>query len=259
MPKDNSCARCRVTRGDDEGECRENGGKETERIRALSDKIFAKLSECTLVHEIGNISAPVVAVEGTWDEMEKKELYRLAHPVSRYAPSRLIPLYTPRKPVSPQPLSVPQRERYHQVSSSSFTSEKSERFGAGVHELCVKWGRGWEDGIALAKNRWAESYETSGGDGGTRGELGERGNTENGAPNPELFQISSYKAFLQGTGHISGCTEANATKNIPFERSRRVEHESQFARGMGEWRSRYCVDSVGDEADGGETPRTIYS
>ncbi|KAI6017258.1 hypothetical protein PISMIDRAFT_679583 [Pisolithus microcarpus 441] len=83
-------------------------------------------------------------------------------------------------------------------------------------------------------NRWAKSHETSEGSRGMRRELGERGNMENGAPSPEISQFSSYKTFLQGTGHISRCAKANATKNTSCERSRRVELESKFARGMGE-------------------------
>ncbi|KAI6020116.1 hypothetical protein PISMIDRAFT_675225, partial [Pisolithus microcarpus 441] len=45
-----------------EGECREDVGKETEWVCTLGDKIFAKLPECTLVHEIGDISTSVVPV-----------------------------------------------------------------------------------------------------------------------------------------------------------------------------------------------------
>ncbi|KIK10415.1 hypothetical protein PISMIDRAFT_691037, partial [Pisolithus microcarpus 441] len=48
----------------------------------------------------------------------KEESYRLARPVPRYPPSRLVPLGTPRKPISPQPLSVPQRKRYHRVDTN---------------------------------------------------------------------------------------------------------------------------------------------
>ncbi|KIK12084.1 hypothetical protein PISMIDRAFT_689819 [Pisolithus microcarpus 441] len=44
---------------------------------------------------------------------------------------------------------------------------------------------------------------------------------------------------------IFGCAGPNATENIPFERSRRVELESRFARGTGEWWSRYCVTKAG--------------
>ncbi|KIK19509.1 hypothetical protein PISMIDRAFT_682965 [Pisolithus microcarpus 441] len=62
MPKDNGCAKRHETRGTSEGECREDVEKEAEQIRALGDEIFVKLSECALVHEIGNISTSVVSV-----------------------------------------------------------------------------------------------------------------------------------------------------------------------------------------------------
>ncbi|KAI6016597.1 hypothetical protein PISMIDRAFT_675480, partial [Pisolithus microcarpus 441] len=44
---------------------------------------------------------------------------------------------------------------------------------------------------------------------------------------------------------IFGCAEATATKRIPLERSRRVDPESRFARGMGERWSRYRVTKAG--------------
>ncbi|KIK12713.1 hypothetical protein PISMIDRAFT_689267 [Pisolithus microcarpus 441] len=62
MLKDNGCAKRHETRGTSEGECKEDVGKETEWIRALGNKIFAKLSECALVHEIEDISTSVVPV-----------------------------------------------------------------------------------------------------------------------------------------------------------------------------------------------------
>ncbi|KAI6011857.1 hypothetical protein PISMIDRAFT_682419, partial [Pisolithus microcarpus 441] len=90
-------------------------------------------------------------------------------------------------------------------------------------------------------NRWAKSHETSEGGRGMRRELGERRNMENGAPSPEILQISSYSVFLQRMGDIFGCAGANATKITSFERSHRVERESQFARGTSEWWLRYRV------------------
>ncbi|KAI6024874.1 hypothetical protein BKA83DRAFT_4124705 [Pisolithus microcarpus] len=129
------------------------------------------------------------------------------------------------------------KESGKKISSSRSTSVKSERFGAEGHELCVKPGRGWENGVALVKNCWAKSHETSEGGRGMRRELGERGNTENGAPSPEISQFSSYKTFLQGMADIFGCAEATATKRIPLERSRRVDPESRFARGMAGWQA----------------------
>ncbi|KAI6094597.1 hypothetical protein EDD16DRAFT_1529036 [Pisolithus croceorrhizus] len=122
-----------------------------------------------------------------------------------------------------------------------------------------------EDGVALVRNRWAEFYEASGCRRGARGELVERGNGGSGAPNPEIFQISSHSAFLQRMGDISGCAEAMTTKNIPLVRSWQVEPETRFAKGTDEWRSRYRVGRVGGDAGAwlpdtrpGETPRTKH-
>ncbi|KAI6022483.1 hypothetical protein BKA83DRAFT_4279353, partial [Pisolithus microcarpus] len=68
---------------------------------------------------------------------EKKELYRLAHPVSRYLPSRLVLLCTPRKPISPQPLSVPQRERYHQVDRNEQFHHTKNPDNSGTVDACA--------------------------------------------------------------------------------------------------------------------------
>ncbi|KAI6119528.1 hypothetical protein EDD16DRAFT_1519359 [Pisolithus croceorrhizus] len=108
-----------------------------------------------------------------------------------------------------------------------------------------KRGRRWEDGIALMGNRWVEFYETSGGDSDVWGELGGHGNRENSAPNPEIFHISSYSAFLQRMGDIYRCAGPVMTKGIPFESYRRVGLESQFARGTDKRSSRYRVGEVG--------------
>ncbi|KAI6106770.1 hypothetical protein EDD16DRAFT_158724 [Pisolithus croceorrhizus] len=96
-------------------------------------------------------------------------------------------------------------------------------------------------------NCWVEFYETSGGDSDVRGELGDRGNRENGAPNPEIFHISSYSAFLQRMGDIYRCAGPVMTKGIPFESYRRVGLESQIARGTDERSSRYRVGEAGDD------------
>ncbi|KAI6011748.1 hypothetical protein BKA83DRAFT_4482936 [Pisolithus microcarpus] len=122
-------------------------------------------------------------------------------------------------------------EKNRGISSSRFTSEKSERFGPELRELGSKRGRGWENGVALVRNRSMEFRETSGGGRDVREGLGERGNKGNRAPSPEILQISSYSVFLQRMGDIFGCAGANATKNTSSERSRRVERESRFARG----------------------------
>ncbi|KAI6015537.1 hypothetical protein PISMIDRAFT_16397 [Pisolithus microcarpus 441] len=125
--------------------------------------------------------------------------------------------------------------RHESSNSSTTTNARATSYiSSEVHELCVKWGRGWEDGVTSVKNRCAKSYETSGGGRGTRIELGERGITENGAPTPEISRFPPYKTFLQRMADIFGCAGANATKNTPFERFRRAEWESQFARGTGE-------------------------
>ncbi|KAI6113743.1 hypothetical protein EDD16DRAFT_1521123 [Pisolithus croceorrhizus] len=109
----------------------------------------------------------------------------------------------------------------------------------------LKRGRRWEDGIASMGNRWVEFYETSGGDSDVRGELGDRGNRENGAPNPEIFAKRCDPACLPRNHGIFGCARAAVTKSIPFERYRRVHPESRFARGTDEWSSRYRVSEVG--------------
>ncbi|KAI6106761.1 hypothetical protein EDD16DRAFT_1523687 [Pisolithus croceorrhizus] len=131
------------------------------------------------------------------------------------------------------------------ISSSRFASEKIEWFGRELRELGLKRGRRWEDGIASVGNRWAEFYETSGGDRGAQGELGDRGNRENGASNPEIFAKRCDPACLPRNRDIFVCAGAIATKGIPLERYRRVHPESRFARGMDEWSSRYRVGEVG--------------
>ncbi|KAI5987381.1 hypothetical protein EDD15DRAFT_2199602 [Pisolithus albus] len=80
-----------------------------------------------------------------------------------------------------------------------------------------------------------------------RGELGERGNKGNGAPNPEIFAKRCDPACLPKNCDIFGCTETAATKSISYERYRRVRPESQFARGTDELSSRYRVGEVGDD------------
>ncbi|KAI6095021.1 hypothetical protein EDD16DRAFT_1733547 [Pisolithus croceorrhizus] len=113
-----------------------------------------------------------------------------------------------------------------------------------VEPPCIVYRR-WEDGIASGSNHWAEFYETSGGDREARAELGERGNTRNGAPNPEIFAKWCDTACLPKNRDIFACVGAIATKGIPLERYRRVHPESRFARGTDEWSSRYRVGEVG--------------
>ncbi|KAI6036958.1 hypothetical protein BKA83DRAFT_1139053 [Pisolithus microcarpus] len=121
--------------------------------------------------------------------------------------------------------------RYRRVVSRL---RKAERFGRELRELGSKRGRGWENGVALVRNRSTEFRETSGGGRDVRKGLGERGNRGNRAPSPEILQISPYSVFLQRMGDIFGCAGANATKNTSSERSCRVERESRFARGTSE-------------------------
>ncbi|KAI6095320.1 hypothetical protein EDD16DRAFT_1733427 [Pisolithus croceorrhizus] len=96
-----------------------------------------------------------------------------------------------------------------------------KKVSPGIHKPVEpprpKQGRRWEDGIASVGNRQAEFYETSGGDRGAQGELGERGNRENGAPNPEIFAKQCDTACLPKNCDIFACAGAIATKSIPFE------------------------------------------
>ncbi|KAI6109311.1 hypothetical protein EDD16DRAFT_1728839 [Pisolithus croceorrhizus] len=124
-------------------------------------------------------------------------------------------------------------------------STSIERVGTKRVSPGLKRGRRWEDGIASMGNRWVEFYETSGGDSDVRGELGDRGNRENGAPNPEIFAKRCDPACLPRNHGIFGCARAAVTKSIPFERHRRVHPESRFARGTDEWSSRYRVTEKG--------------
>ncbi|KAI6007916.1 hypothetical protein EDC04DRAFT_3095463 [Pisolithus marmoratus] len=131
------------------------------------------------------------------------------------------PLYTKNSHISTTNECVTMKK----MSSSSVTSEKIERFGQELKELWSNHskGGGGQHGV--------------GGDMDAQGELGEQGTGEDGPPNPEIFQILSYRTFLQKMGYISGCTEAIMMKNIPLRRSCRVELESQFTRGTDEWSS----------------------
>ncbi|KAI6018439.1 hypothetical protein BKA83DRAFT_4127661 [Pisolithus microcarpus] len=115
------------------------------------------------------------------------------------------------------------------VGNGSYDSklhEKRERWGQGA----MLWQRG-EDGSTSAKNCWAERYETSEYGRGRLGVLGDQGNERIRAPNPELCQFSSYSAFLQKKRDISRTAEADASKTVSFESSRRVDSEPRKARG----------------------------
>ncbi|KAI6128670.1 hypothetical protein EDD16DRAFT_1723864 [Pisolithus croceorrhizus] len=117
------------------------------------------------------------------------------------------------------------------MSSRGCTSARSERFGAELHELRPKRGRSQEGGIASVRNRWVETYETPGGDGDARGELGERGIVEKSAPVPEISAKPSHTPLSTEKTHISTTVEHIGMKRVSPGSHKPVEPPCKKARG----------------------------
>ncbi|KAI5982505.1 hypothetical protein EDC04DRAFT_3099215 [Pisolithus marmoratus] len=89
------------------------------------------------------------------------------------------------------------------VSSSRVGSQKFERFGAWLGEICAKHERREEDNGVPVNNGRARRYETQGSNRVSCEECEEKGTGGIRAPNPKIFQNSSYKAFLQSSAPLA--------------------------------------------------------